>query len=248
MAKPARVLIIAGSDSSGGAGIQADIKTVTLLGGYAMTAITATTAQNTTGVQAIHPIPTEHISAQIASVLEDIGADIVKIGMLHSKAVIETVTDALPHNIPLVLDPVMVATSGSRLLEDDAVEALKTLLIPRATLLTPNLPEAAALGSDLLALGAQAILLKGGHGEGDTIIDRLITAQGEQCFSNPRIASRNTHGTGCTLASAIATLLAKGESLPAACEQAIAFVRRAIKNAPDFGKGNGPLWLKNPLP
>ncbi len=250
MSKPARALIIAGSDSSGGAGIQADAKAVTLLGGYAMTAITATTAQNTLGVTDIHPIPPAHIAAQIEACLSDIGADVIKIGMLHSAEVIETIAACLPEDIPLVLDPVMVATSGSRLLEANAMEALKTRLIPRATLLTPNLPEAELLGGadgqSLLALGAKAVLLKGGHGAKDTLVDRLYTAGKTKEWSHKRLDTPHTHGTGCTLASAIATLLAQGHGLESACGRAIAFVQAGIKAAPGLGKGHGPLGLKTP--
>lgn len=245
MKKPARILIIAGSDSSGGAGIQADIKTVTLLGGYAMTAITATTAQNTMGVQEIYPIPPTHIAAQMQSCLQDIGVDAIKIGMLHSAEVIEAVAEHLPHNIPLILDPVMVATSGSRLLEDHSIEALKTHLIQRATLLTPNLPEAEALGgtdkASLLGLGAQAILLKGGHGTGDILEDWLYTAENAQCFTHPRIHTRHTHGTGCTLASALATYIAQGDQIAVAAQKATDHVHQAILAAPELGQGSGPL-------
>lgn len=245
MARLARILIIAGSDSSGGAGIQADIKTVSALGGYAMTAITATTAQNTTGVQAVHPIPPEHIAAQMRSCISDIGVDAIKIGMLHSKAVIETVAAKLPKDVPLVLDPVMVATSGARLMEQEAIEALKTLLIPRATLLTPNLPEAEVLGGTdqkaLMALGAQAVLLKGGHSDAPIITDTLYGAGEPFTLRHERIASENTHGTGCTLASAMATFIGQGMELREAMQEAVSYVCQAIEDAPTLGQGHGPL-------
>ena len=215
-----RVLIVAGSDSGGGAGIQADIKTVTMLGGYAATAITALTAQNTEGVFGVLPIPPDFIRQQIEIVLDDIGADAIKTGMLHDTAVIETLAAVLrqrAEGVPLVVDPVMAAKGGARLIDPDAVEALKEQLIPRATVLTPNLPEAEILcgsaiadvaamraaGEQLLRLGCRAVLVKGGHLDGDTVTDVLMTAVGgSRVWESPRIASRHTHGTGCTLASA----------------------------------------------
>jgi hydroxymethylpyrimidine/phosphomethylpyrimidine kinase len=250
-----RVLIIAGSDSGGGAGIQGDIKTVSALGGYAMTAITALTAQNTQGVFGIHPIPEDFIAQQIDLCLSDIGADAIKTGMLHSAAVIETVAAHVPALIPLVVDPVMVAKGGSPLLEAAALDALRTLLIPRATLITPNLPEAELLlgrpiaadgmaeaAQALLALGAQAVLLKGGHGEGAMLTDILATAdRAPLTLSTPRIDTRHTHGTGCAFASAIATGLAQKLSLEDSVRRAHAYVQGAIARAPGFGHGHGPL-------
>lgn len=251
-----RVLIIAGSDSGGGAGIQGDTKTVTCMGGYASSAITALTAQNTQGVFGVHPVPVAFITQQIALVLSDIGADAIKTGMLHTAEVIEAVADAIAsHPAPLVLDPVMIAKGGSPLLEASALDALRTCLIPRATLLTPNLPEAALLtgrhiatlsdmhaaASDLLGLGAKAVLLKGGHLQGDSLSDLLITPSGIVPFTSTRIATRHTHGTGCTLASALATCLGAGMALERAVEKARAYVRSAIAAAPALGSGHGPL-------
>lgn len=253
-----RVLIIAGSDSGGGAGIQGDIKTVSALGGYAMTAITALTAQNTLGVFGIHPVPETFIAQQIELCLSDIGADAIKTGMLHSASVIETVVKALPtHPTPLVVDPVMVAKGGAPLLEAAALDALKTLLIPAASIITPNLPEAVLLlghaigesiadmtraAEELLKLGCKAVLLKGGHGSGDILTDVLVSHEGVPLtLSTPRIATTNTHGTGCTFASAIATGLAQKQLLNDSVHRAHAYVQAAIRNAPNFGKGNGPL-------
>jgi hydroxymethylpyrimidine/phosphomethylpyrimidine kinase len=254
-----RVLIVAGSDSGGGAGIQADVKTVTALNGYAMTAITALTAQNTRGVYGIHPVPESFIAKQMSLVLEDIGADAVKTGMLHSAAVIETVVatlDAAAPEVPLVADPVMVAKGGARLLEADAVAALRDQLLPRAAVITPNLPEAGALlgravtgiadmaaaARDLLALGPKAVLLKGGHLAGDRVVDVLAAADGtSERFESARIDTPHTHGTGCTLASAIATGIAQGLDLRAAVARARAYVIAAIARAPGYGHGHGPL-------
>ena len=254
----ARVLAIAGSDSGGGAGIQADIKTISALGGYAMTAITALTAQNTQGVFGVHAAPPDFIRHQIRLLLEDIGADAIKTGMLHSAEVIGAVVEEvarLAPELPLVVDPVMVAKGGQPLLEPSAIAALRTLLLPRATLLTPNLPEAEALsgrtisrpeqmaeaGRALLALGAKAVLMKGGHFEGPEVTDFLVTEAGLRRFSHPRRATTSTHGTGCTLASAIATGLGQGLGLDAAVERGIAFVAAAMAQAPGLGKGHGPL-------
>ncbi|MFZ1414600.1 MAG: bifunctional hydroxymethylpyrimidine kinase/phosphomethylpyrimidine kinase [Defluviicoccus sp.] len=250
-----RVLIIAGSDPSGGAGIQADIKTVTALGGYAMSAITALTAQNTEGVFGVHEVPTAFIAQQMRLVLSDIGADCIKIGMLHSAEVIAAVADVLAADageVPLVLDPVMVAKGGHVLLEPDAVASLKARLVGRARIVTPNLPEAAALAGDggdalslarrVLALGPEAVLLKGGHGTGADVSDILVEAGAEpEIFVTPRLKTRHTHGTGCTLASAIATGLAQGLALRAAVARARAYVLEAIRTAPGYGKGHGPL-------
>ena len=279
-----RVLIIAGSDSGGGAGIQADIKTVTMLGGHAMTAITAITAQNTLGVSAIEPISTAMVLAQIDAVASDIGIDAVKIGMIGSAETAHAVADWLergpaataPSNrpsraksrdlggadtgvprlrsgrtgsngakpgIPIVFDPVMIATSGATLADDDTIAAFERLM-RIATLATPNLPELAALGGDAGAIVARtggALLVKGGHGDGDMVVDRLFTADGETPFESRRILTRDTHGTGCTLASAIATGLARGESLAVAIEAARAFVIAALLAAPGYGTGAGPI-------
>ena len=253
-----RVLIVAGSDSGGGAGIQADIKAVSALGAFAMTAISALTAQNTLGVQGVFPIPTEFIDQQMESVLTDLGADCVKTGMLHDSAVIETVIaalDRLAPDVPLVVDPVMVAKGGAALLQDEAVQTLRMVLAPRATILTPNVPEAEALsgmsvsdeasldhiGEALLALGPKAVLLKGGHMEGDMVRDRLITADGTRIFENPRIETAHTHGTGCTLASSIAAGIAQGLSLEESVGRAEAYLHEAIRTAPGFGGGHGPV-------
>ena len=257
-----RILIIAGSDSSGGAGIQADIKTVTCLGGYAMTAITAVTVQNTLGVSAVHPIPPAIVAAQIRACLDDIGADAVKIGMIGDGLTARAVADALGDvRVPIVLDPVMVAKGGAALLADEAIEALVTRLLPLASVVTPNTPELAALtdcdiedaadallaAQELLGQGVRAVLAKGGHLPGDTVTDWLVTRQWHRAFTGPRIDSRNTHGTGCTLASALAAGLGAGMTLEAAVERARGFVRQGILNAPGFGAGHGPLGFA-PLP
>lgn len=252
-----RVLVIAGSDSGGGAGIQADIKTITALGGYAATAITAVTVQNTLGVTGVHPIPLDVIAAQARAVLDDIGADAIKTGMLGDAAVVETVAAAIDHagQVPAVVDPVMVAKGGAPLLAEAAIGAVKSLMIPRAALLTPNAPEAAALtgldvettddlrraGEALLALGAKAVLMKGGHVAGDRVVDVLMTAEGETTFEGERIETRHTHGTGCTLASACATGLAQGLPLEQAVARAWNYVHEAMLRAPGFGAGHGPL-------
>lgn len=253
-----RVLIIAGSDSGGGAGIQADIKAVSALGAYAMTAVTALTAQNTLGVQDVYPIPTEFLERQMESVLTDLGADCVKTGMLHESKVIETVVgtvDRFAPDTPLIVDPVMVAKGGAALLVDEAVETLRSRLVPRATVLTPNIPEAEALtgqsvsgDSDLdrlaealLALGPKAVLLKGGHMDGDIVRDRLVTGDGIRFFENPRIDTAHTHGTGCTLASAIAAGIAQGLELDDAVARAEAYLHEAIRTAPGYGGGHGPV-------
>ncbi len=248
-----RVLIVAGSDSGGGAGIQADIKTVTALGGYAMTAITALTAQNTEGVTAIHEVPADFVAEQMRVTLADIGADCIKLGMLHRQDVIEAVADALGAyavGVPLVVDPVMIAKGGASLLEASAVAALKARILPLATLTTPNIPEAEVLtGGDIESaagviaeMTGGAVLLKGGHATGDIVTDFLLMADGgTETFSGPRIETRHTHGTGCTLAAAIATGIAQGLSIPQAVARARAYVVRAIETAPGFGKGHGPL-------
>jgi hydroxymethylpyrimidine/phosphomethylpyrimidine kinase len=234
---PPRILTIAGSDSSGGAGIQADIKTITMLGGYAMSAITAITAQDTTGVHAVSVLPAELVAAQIAACIDDIGVDAVKIA--------ERAADILaPLGVPVVFDPVMVATSGAAL-ADAATRAAFERLIASAALVTPNLPELAALGGEAsLAARARAVLVKGGHGEGDLLVDRLLVGGSEVArWQDARIATRHTHGTGCTLASAIATGLGRGLELIEATARARRFVRAALEAAPGFGQGHGPLGL-----
>jgi hydroxymethylpyrimidine/phosphomethylpyrimidine kinase len=254
-----RVLVIAGSDSGGGAGIQADIKAITALGGFAMTAITALTAQNTTGVFGIHDVPADFLAKQIEVVLGDLGADCVKLGMLHRADIIDAVCEGLDRyapGVPVVVDPVMVAKGGARLLEPEAEAALRKKIVPRARVLTPNLPEAEALAglsapeasradelaSALLALGCEAVLLKGGHREGPEVMDLLLErGRAPVRFSSPRIDTPHTHGTGCTLASAIAAGLAQGLPLDQAVARARAYVLEAIRTAPGYGKGHGPL-------
>lgn len=252
----ARILTIAGSDSSGGAGIEADLKTISALGGYGCTAITGLTAQNTLGVQAIHPIPAAFVARCIKTVVSDIGVDAIKIGMLTSAATIHEVVAVLPPDITLVLDPVILSTSGAALLPDDAITSLITRLLPRASLITPNLPEATRLtglavttfpqrlaaGHKLLAMGAKAALIKGGHGlEDDMVTDLLVTESGHTSIALPRLTSRNTHGTGCTLSAAIATFLAQGEALETACRKARFYLQNAIATAPGLGSGPGPV-------
>ncbi len=243
MEQPARILIIAGSDSSGGAGIQADIKTVTMLGGYAMTAITAITAQNTLGVSAVHPIPAEMVLAQIDACLSDIGADAVKIGMIGSPETANTVANRLAAlDIPIIFDPVMAATSGA-LLADDATRAAFERLLSVASIVTPNLPELEALGGRdaILAHGCHAVI-KGGHGEGPILVDELWSPAGKITWLEAkRIETRHTHGTGCTLASALACRLGQGYSAKDAFNDAVRFVRLALLEAPGFGAGHGPL-------
>ncbi|KAB7619502.1 bifunctional hydroxymethylpyrimidine kinase/phosphomethylpyrimidine kinase [Alkalilimnicola sp. S0819] len=253
-----RVLVIAGSDSGGGAGIQADTKAITALGGHAATAITALTAQNTLGVQGVHGVPVAFIREQMRVVLEDIGADCIKTGMLHNAEVVEAVAAALAEfapEIPLVLDPVMVAQGGASLLHEEAVAALHELLLPRAALITPNLPEAEALlgqpiadagampeaARALAALTPGAVLLKGGHLPGDELRDVLL-ADGElHSFHQQRLHTRAIHGTGCTLASAIAAGLAQGLALKPAVERSRAYLRAAMEHAPGLGQGHGPV-------
>ncbi|KQN26793.1 phosphomethylpyrimidine kinase [Sphingomonas sp. Leaf33] len=238
-----RILIVAGSDSGGGAGIQADIKTVTMLGGHAMTAITALTAQNTLGVQGVLPVPAAFVAQQMRSCIDDIGVDAVKIGMIGSVDVAHAVADILDTlDVPVVFDPVMVATSGAVLADADTIAGFERLM-RRATVVTPNLPELAALGGEagILAHGP-AVLVKGGHADGDDVIDRLVTTDGEVArWSDPRIDTRHTHGTGCTLASGIAEGLGRGLALPAAIARARRFVRVALREAPGFGAGHGPM-------
>ncbi len=259
----ARVLIVAGSDSGGGAGIQADIKTVTALGGYAMTAVTALTAQNTLGVAGVVGVEPAFIQQQMRVVLDDIGADAIKTGMLHNAAVIEAVCQVLEEldpPPPLVVDPVMVAQSGDTLIEADAVATVARRLAPLATVLTPNAPEAASLlgrdiadvaamaqaAHDLLDLGPRAVLLKGGHlASGlqgrDTVTDVLATRDGHESFASPRIETTSDHGTGCTLASALATGLAQGLALAPAVARARAYLQEALRSAPGLGQGHGPV-------
>ena len=253
-----RVLVIAGSDSGGGAGIQADLKTVTALGGYAATAITALTAQNTQGVFGIVGVEPGFIAQQMQVVLADIGADCIKAGMLHNAALIEAVVDGLDRaaaGIPVVGDPVMYAKGGDALIDPAAVETLIRRLLPRAALVTPNLREAEALsglmirgpadlaaaGQRLLELGQAAALVKGGHLGGATVTDWLVWRGGEEIFTAPRLESRDTHGSGCTLASAIAVGLAQGLALNIAVQRALVYVQEAIRTAPGLGQGRGPL-------
>jgi len=253
-----RVLIVAGSDSGGGAGIQADIKAVTALGGFAMTAITALTAQNTLGVHGVFAVGTDFVAQQMRVVLDDLGADAIKTGMLHSVEVIETVARKLTNyapDVPLVADPVMVAKGGARLLDTGAHDALAALILPRATVLTPNAPEAEALtgiavadevgqqraGERLLKMGASAVLVKGGHVPGGEVVDLLVTPDGTVRFADARIDSTHTHGTGCTLASSIAAGIAQGMALVEAVARSRRYVRAAILSAPGYGHGHGPL-------
>jgi hydroxymethylpyrimidine/phosphomethylpyrimidine kinase len=239
-----RVLIVAGSDSGGGAGIQADIKTVTMLGGHAMTAITAVTAQNTVGVQAVHAIPTEMVLAQIESVLGDLGADAIKIGMIGSPETADAVAERLSGlDLPIVFDPVMVATSGSALADSATIAAFEKLMRV-ASVVTPNVPELDALGGEeaVLAHGCH-LLAKGGHAEGYYIVDRVLAPNGREIarLEGKRFDTDDTHGTGCTLASALATGLGAGLSIKDAFEQAVRFVRIAILSAPGLGQGHGPI-------
>ncbi len=255
-----RILTIAGSDSGGGAGIQADLKTFAALGCFGMSAITALTAQNTTGVRAIHPVPATMLADQIDAVVEDIGVDAVKIGMLHSPEIVQTVALALErHQLrTVVLDPVMVATSGAVLITDEAKAVLVETLFPRATLITPNLDEAALLtgstirteadmeaaGQQLLSMGARAVLLKGGHLMGDTVADLLLQEEAEKTWMRAqRIPTHNLHGTGCTLSSAIAAHMAMGKALVNAVQSARIFVRGALEAGAQMrtGQGSGPL-------
>jgi len=256
--RPPRILSIAGSDSSGGAGIQADIKTITMLGGYAMTAITTVTAQNSVGVQAIAPMSGDVVGQQITSCLRDIGIDAIKIGMLHDAQIIAAVAGVLADNdsAPVVLDPVMISTSGAALIDAAALDALRGEMFPLASLITPNLPELGHLvgrsltTSDHMIEAARelseqtgaAVLAKGGHTSDERIIDLLIEPGREPAyFEHDRIDTRHTHGTGCTLSSAVATLIGHGQSMENAVRLGRNFVRRAIEAAPGYGEGNGPL-------
>lgn len=255
----ANVLTVAGSDSGGGAGIQADLKTFSALGTYGASVITALTAQNTKAVTGIHGVPADFVRKQLDAVFEDIRIDAVKIGMLGPADVVETVASFLgDRDVPVVVDPVMVAKSGDRLLQAEAVATLRTALVPRATVLTPNVPEAGDLlerdppasevemveaGRALLALGPKAVLMKGGHLDGVECVDVIVTPEEVRPITGPRVDTPNTHGTGCTLSSALAAELAKGRSIFAAAEAANAYVRRAIQAADqlDVGKGRGPV-------
>lgn len=257
-AGPRPVLVIAGSDPSGGAGIEADIKTLTALGAYAMTAITALTVQDTQGISEIHAVPAGFVGRQLRRLLADIGAEAIKIGLLGSAGMVDAVAVALRESargVPIVLDPVLHSTSGTALLEPDGLRSLITTLLPMARLVTPNLDEAAALtgrpvrtledmqtaAEALLGMGAGAALVTGGHLEGDALFDVLLEAGGMRIYEGRRIDSAHTHGTGCTLSSAIAAALAAGKSLPEAVAEAREFVRRAITKAPGLGRGKGPL-------
>ena len=257
MKTKSKILIIAGSDSSGGAGIQADIKTVTALGSYAMTAITAVTAQNTRGVKKITPIPTKNIQKQITMVLDDIGANGVKIGMLHNTSIIKCVYSILrKYKLKnIVLDPVMISKSGTKLINNSAIRYLKKLLLPMSNLVTPNIPEAEALtgysisnkkemikaAKKILNMGSENVLLKGGHLKNKMIFDILATKQGIKVFTKRKIRTKNTHGTGCTLSSALATCLSQKKNIVKSCEISIRYVDKAIASAPGYGKGFGPL-------
>ena len=252
-----KILIIAGSDSSGGAGIQADIKTVTSLGGYAMTAVTAVTAQNTTGVKSVVSISPKEIEKQILFTAKDIKPDAIKIGMLHSNEVILSVLRSLKKikTQKIVLDPVMVAKGGFKLINEKSIKILKNKLIKKVFLITPNIPEAEVLSDTkiqnvkdmviaakkLLSLGAKNILIKGGHSNMNTVTDILINKKELKIFKNRRIKTKNTHGTGCTLSSAITTFFACGKSLNKSCELAIKYVNQSIRSNPKYGKGHGPI-------
>jgi len=253
-----RVLIIAGSDSGGGAGIQADLKAVTMLGGYAMTAITAITAQDTTGVHGVWPVAPDAVTAQMRACLSDIGADAIKTGMLGSANLVDQVAetlDVLAKDVPRIVDPVMVATSGDRLVDEKAVSAIASVLIPGAILVTPNAPEAEVLtrksvdgingqrraAEALLEHGAKGVLVKGGHVPGKIIYDVLQTEHGEWIFESDRLETSSTHGTGCTLASASAALIAQGQMVSDAVNFARDYLHEAIKQAPSLGKGHGPV-------
>lgn len=252
-----KILIIAGSDSSGGAGIQADIKTITSLGAYAMTAITAITSQNTTGVLSISKVPINEIKRQIEFTSKDIKPDVIKIGMLHSTKVIKTVMKSL-NKIKvkkIILDPVMIAKGGTKLVDDKSIEIIRSRLMRRVTLITPNIPEAEILskikikttndmikaGKKLLKLGAKNVLIKGGHLKAKNISDVYLNKNEKRIFENKKIKTKNTHGTGCTLSSAITTFFACGKTLNKSCELGIKYVNDAIKTNTNLGKGNGPI-------
>jgi len=252
-----KILIIAGSDSSGGAGIQADIKTITALGSYAMTAVTAVTAQNTKGVKKITPIPTKNVQKQITMILDDIGADGVKIGMLHNVSVIKCVYSILKKyklkNV--VLDPVMIAKDGTKLINSNSIAYLKKLVLPLSNLVTPNIPEAEVLtgytisnkddmiraAKKILNMGSKNVLLKGGHLKSKMIFDILATKKEIKIFKKRKIRTKNTHGTGCTLSSAFATCLSQKKNIVKSCKISLRYVDKAITSAPGYGKGFGPL-------
>ena len=252
-----KILIIAGSDSSGGAGIQADIKTVTALGSYSMTAITAVTSQNTTGVNSVHAVPPNEIEKQILFTCKDIKPDAIKIGMLHSSKVINSVIKCLSFlkTKKIILDPVMVAKGGAKLINDSAINTLRLRLIKKTKLITPNIPEAEVLtrtkiknlkdmiiaSKSILKLGAKNILLKGGHNKSNFIEDLYLGEYGFKIFKNKRVKTKNTHGTGCTLSSAIATFWSCGKPLKKSCELGIKYVNQAIKHNLNYGKGHGPI-------
>ena len=257
MKTKSKVLIIAGSDSSGGAGIQADIKTVTALGSYAMTAITAVTAQNTTGVKSIFPISSKNISEQILFTCKDIKPEAIKIGMLHSTNVIYSVLNSLKKIKvkKIILDPVMVAKGGEKLINEKAIDLLNSKLIKRVSLITPNIPEAEILtkisissvddmmraAKILLNIGAKNVLIKGGHLKSNIMIDVFLSKNQITTFKNKKINTKNTHGTGCTLSSAIATYYSCGKTLKKSCEMAIKYVNHSIGAGPNYGKGHGPI-------
>ena len=257
MKSKSRVLIIAGSDSSGGAGIQADIKAVTALGSYAMTAVTAVTAQNTKGVKGIISIPIENLQKQITMVLDDIGTDSVKIGMLHNINVIKNVYKILKkYNLKnIVLDPVMIAKGGTRLINNNSISYLKKLLIPLCDVITPNIPEAEVLtgysilnkedmikaAKKIISMGAKNVLLKGGHLKNNMIFDILVSKKEIKVFPKRKINTRNTHGTGCTLSSALAACLSQKKSIYKSCKISLKYVNDAILSAPGYGRGFGPL-------
>tara|TARA_Y100000590_G_scaffold154310_1_gene177359 strand:- start:2489 stop:3301 length:813 start_codon:yes stop_codon:yes gene_type:complete len=252
-----KVLIIAGSDSSGGAGIQADIKTVTALGSYAMTAITAVTCQNTKGVEAITSISTKNVQKQITMVLDDIGANAVKIGMLHNTNIIKCVHKILKkYKVKnIVLDPVMISKGGSKLVNSNSIKYLKKLLLPLCNVVTPNIPEAEVLtgysilnktqmikaAKKIISMGAKNVLLKGGHLKNKMIFDILVSKNKVKIFKKRKIITKHTHGTGCTLSSALATCLSQKKNLHKSCKVSLKYVDQAISSAPGYGKGNGPL-------
>ena len=257
MKPKSKILIIAGSDSSGGAGIQADIKTVTALGGYAMTAVTAITSQNTTGVNSVVPIPSKEIKKQILFTSQDIKPDVIKIGMLHSSEVIFSVLKALKKikTNKIILDPVMIAKGGYKLINDKAIRTLRKKLIRKVFLITPNIPEAEVLAkmkiksvddminaaNILLKFGVKNILIKGGHRNSKTMKDVFLNKKELKIFSNKKVKTKNTHGTGCTLSSAIATFLSCGKPLKKSCELGIKYVNQSIRSNLNYGKGHGPI-------
>ena len=263
MKPKSKILIIAGSDSSGGAGIQADIKTVTALGSYAMTAITALTAQNTTGVKSVVPIDPKEIEKQIIFTCKDIKPDAIKIGMLHSSAVIFSILKALKKvkTKKIILDPVMIAKGGAKLIDNKAIKTLRKNLIHQSYLVTPNIPEAEVLakmkisntkdkinaGKILLNLGAKNVLIKGGHQKSEYLEDILLNKKQIKIFKNKKLKTKNTHGTGCTLSSAITTFLSCGKPLERSCELGIKYVNKAIKLNQNYGKGRGPINHLNSL-